>query len=576
MKTSLQRRSVFATLAALLAVGNANAEWKAPYNGLQLGGRLEKVYADVLSGCGLPTLEAGKWVKTRISAVPEALQRSLPMNDDVAWIDNVALARQFAMVYPANAEFGKPEPQLANQLLYSEDLTQAADGMLWPGTGSVIHRHDCSTIVSAAFDAGLEIPLTLAQVKTMLKTAQESSRKASIMLAHGNFQSPLLTMWKPTAKPQEQVQVIMSLFDWYRNVTPSTGQRKLLASLQGATALFTALEQQRTGSYEVSADFQTNVDVATAGFRSTVTSKQVGKTTVTNFVVAARQGKDYATFVPLPSVNELAQRLAALSTALETAEDTPAVPGTKVQHTQVMKGIAPAFCDQTQPMWDIDSTDANVKLAHVKPVVVATVPACSFTVEYTVPSSYGSSMDTTFQLNYGFVTRQAIQDGTSGPVRLRLPAAPVRYAINKAPYVFPTNVPEKPDFADNTGSLIWTGSLLFRDDTKLVDWIAPASADMKLSCNGTAPVPVSGDIAINPTTQLASIRIRYDAQDDAEYTSWKKSTGFRNCTLLGSVTVGARPLGTHVRPFTVRVQVPNPVQVAAAVPPAETAIAKAD
>jgi hypothetical protein len=574
-------KKIFSLLPAILIASSALAgqctdKWKEPYTGATLGGKLEKLFGDSLAACHVPPIKRVTSMfsscSSEVSAIPILLQQKLDLNSPVAWNDRQSLARHFAFIYPSKNIYGSPDAEDKQWLLYDDPLPSSPISLIDRNGSNVVYSYDCGLSIAAALDASYNLKIGLAETGAALKSTYNSKEKTSIVLASAQFDSPLLKMWN-SVSPQEQVQAGMRFYSWYRRHKEESSDLWLLSSIKEGVATYNLIEE--TKNFGGVADFKAsaNAAVATAGFNLNTSANEAIGTKITGFAVATKNGKQQ--FEKLPSPKEIVDRFTTLRTTL-LDDDYTAIPGSRVKHTQSLLGLESKFCDDKLALWDIKSDDSNIKLIGLKANEINGIANCDFTVEYNVPLKYINKDEVQeFILDYKFIAKQTMEDKSGGNLTLSISAAPVRHVINRSPYIFSVNLATRPEHEDNTKSLAWKGTLVFRDNSKLIDWGNPIAADnFIINCiDKSGGLPVSVTVAINTAQQTADAMVRYDTGSDRDYQALKATDEYQRCSLIGNVSFSTKPSGNITRPvafpfiFPKAKAIPTPAATATIVAP---------
>lgn len=558
---------------AMLSVGARAQVWSAPFLIPEtLGHRLERVYSALLVTCNPGQTKLVK--KTcnflnicsaeDLSAVPDVIQRQavLPLVSKVIWNDRQSIGRAFALVYMDARHFGGTDILSDKWLLYNYGLEESAKRFLPEGVARGVSIHDCGGVLTAASQANVGLELPLAQVRGALTASYAANRKTSLATAYGKFDSPFFSMWS-SGIPEQQVEAGLKVFEWYTKYK-HTGNEKLLRSINRGMAIFSIDESTRNIAADANLEASVSGVIGSAGITGKSSAQQSSTVTIKDFQIATafKNGSDEpdVEFNSLPQPKEVADLLASITPQLDETTLTQAVPGTRVVHGVVVKGVDKSYCTDEKRVWGIESKDADIKLASTKWAKSADGSnSCVFMVEYRVPIEYSGPGVDSFALTYAIKTDKSIADSNGNVYFPQFNSNTVRYIVNRSPEIFSTTAVPEPVFSD--GTLTWKAELIFREDAgagtrNAVDWTRQVLATSVISCVGDQ-VPDTSAV-IDPARKTGSLSVTLSGKTAEQVDEW--SGGMNNlirCRAKVTLNFRTTDFSTLSRDFTFPIRFPQ-------------------
>lgn len=481
--------------ALFLLMNTFCVEASVPYTAAgTLGRHLEDIFGATLNNCSIPQLTAIKKGLFRddeitLSAIPDSLQKNLPLTEIVDWQIENSLARKFSYVYPDESSYST---FLSPSWILTEDtVTGATDSLIPNGTSRIGYNFDCAATVAAAMKANVGLAIPQATLSNALSAKYSGGKNVKLALASGQFTSPITNLLLSTANDSDQLTGLLYLYNWHRSHPAQAKPYKLLQSIEGV-ALFESLQETESFSGLLDSNLALNFPAFQFNWSSNLAKAFSNGLTLSNFRIATRLngGGPIVTWVDMASAEEVASRAAKFSATLDPSSDLMPLPGAKSVHRQHLKGIPPQFCRTLD--WTIESTSTSgLVLKEAKPNS-DTPNICEFTVQYTVPSNKFDAIE----LDYKFVASNSMY-GKSGVQRFVVGAETVDLMINRDPELFSLQTDAKPTLSDDR--LNWAVQFLMRDNSAVANL---GSANLK-----NASIVCPGNVKLDLNTSGLDLRM---------------------------------------------------------------------
>lgn len=542
-----------------------------------LGRHLENIYGELMRSC-LPDqpkilkrtcgIFGCSEVTQPVSTVPTILQNQtvIGLESQVLWNDRQSLARTFALVYPNRTQFGSAASEGPAWLLYTAGLESSERNMIPDGGTSGMLLHDCGAALTALADANVGLEMPLAQFKTALKASYNGGTKKNVGVFFGRFNSPFFDKWDSNAPQEQQVQAMMWLYDWYSRA--KYNNEYLLSSINAGFAAFNLYETTRDSSGKLDLNGAITAGVITASANNSITTKASASSSLREFKVAVAynaEGEPDVTFLPLPSPSELVRRMRLVVPTVDDASVIPAVPGSRVTHKIIIKGIPAKHCSDNTKSWHIQSNDPanSPSLLSNKPITSSEgTPICEFTLEYLVPSRYASpTANDEFTLTYSIrgIYKPTEKNGTRYDAEFA--DIKVRYPVNRSPEIFAPAVTTDPTI--NGTAMKWQSDLIIREDavtpSSSIDWTKTSTTDVAIVCGLETPIATTSTFTPNASRKTGGLSFSINSKDNNELLVWK--TGLSNaqpCTAKGTIKFPTKQAGGYlVREYSVPIHFPS-------------------
>jgi hypothetical protein len=496
-------------LALAVEAADEVKRWAPPYKKVAgqetIGSFLEQEYGLILTPCNIGRLmneTRGVLGKNQIelSSIPGSLQELLaPMEQPVVAQRDQSLARVLAYIYERDALKTDNEVWQPSRYLLGNMIADPA-AMLPQGYTTIIHVHDCSSIISMAANhtAGLSVPIL--QVKSALDTQFAGKQTTMIALTYGTFYSPLERLFV-SSNYVDKLTANLLVWDWYTKNDRDVGKPAFYITQFKGIAVFQLAQAKR--------DFEGKISLSTSGNFTFLSADASVQAAVTNQSRTNLQRYSTATYAdgaavqrkPLPTLATVQGFAANTRTSLVGRYAPALVQGVPHEHSQQLAGVPRDLC--------ADYWNAEFQGKPIGTLSVQSSPApeqngasdlpvvrCQFTVTLN-PSDdvFTGARGNAVDLAYKLTTRKMV-----GNQPLTLPTETLHLGTTKSPELLPQQYNpnfQKSDFRIDqaTGSTLkWTINFAVDDTGDAIDWqtnVTTRSAQLACDDPGTTfPVTV--------------------------------------------------------------------------------------
>ncbi|MGV7207108.1 hypothetical protein ACLB1G_04540 [Oxalobacteraceae bacterium A2-2] len=428
-----------------------------------LGKYLEKVFSKSISSCNITALHAKRGVlsgEVPVSSVPKSLQTHLDVQAKVAWQEANSIARVFAFVYPDESYY---MADLGRAWLLTEDTLANGDLTLVPdGVRRVGYNFDCAATIAAAIEANSDLTFPVATVSAALSAKYSGTKKSTLTLASGTFESPLGKMLDAASGKDGQFFGLMYQYDWYTKHPATSKGYKIVDSIEGVSLVEL---MKLTESTEGKADAKAALHFPLFNVNSSSSlKKEINEAlSVEGYYVATlldAAGNPRIHWRSLDTPGAIADKMKNHTARVDPVSDLNPLPGLVATHKQMVAGMPAQFCNDL--VWGIDaSKHAGLRLKDVRPSAENSL-VCEFTVQYEVPATATDRI----RLDYQFYGKNYMY-GEKDQVKLSLPVEPVYLKINRDPVVVATQADPKPKSSQSW--LSWNVQFLVQDGSAVAD-----------------------------------------------------------------------------------------------------------
>jgi hypothetical protein len=331
-----------------------NIQWSCPYTAPDsVGQMLEDLFSKVLKTCNVYPLKLEKTgffgtplnsSSVQISSVPIELQSELPVERGVwyspdAPATNRNIERFFSLISNTNVikELDGNKEEFFNEQPSASDPSAA----LVRGQSYVIYTNDCARVVNAATSASTQFAVPPVSIKAALSGQFNGSRKTTVGVLEGTFESPYTRDLEREASP-ERLSVLMKLWNWYLRSIAKEEELKqpryLLRDVRGiVTFSLTESQQSLDGKVDLAVDANAPTAVVSASVKAAGEARSkliVNRVGIGIYKDANTGGLNLRT-KQIPTLDQLSIQIQAYKLRLESSdlydvENTKTLPSHKV------------------------------------------------------------------------------------------------------------------------------------------------------------------------------------------------------------------------------------------------------